>query len=52
MKPEFSVEPDMLGALRKGEEAGVADTPAFEGIAGGGDEPLADAGIPEVGPDR
>src|SRR5205807_9165243 len=45
VKAELAVKPDVLGALREGEEPGVADAPAFERLARGGDEALADAAI-------
>ena len=41
----------MLGTVRKGEQAGVAHSPCIERIAGFSDEPLADATVPDVGPD-
>src|SRR6267154_5528687 len=52
MEAELAVETDMLGALREGEEAGMADTPSVERITGSGDQTLADALIVEVGTHR
>src|SRR5258708_2725019 len=52
MKPELAIEPDMLRTLREGEKPGMAGAPALEGIADGGNEALADARIPQIGPRR
>src|SRR5262249_62307274 len=52
MKPEFAVEPDMLGALCKGEQPGMADTPSIQLIAGCADEKLPNAGVPQIGSRR
>src|SRR5439155_24924028 len=52
VKPELAVEPDMLGALREGEEPGMADAPALENVAGGGDQALTDTRVPQIGPRR
>src|SRR6516162_1417793 len=42
----------MLGALRKGEEPGMADAPRIQLIAGCGDEALPDAAVPQIGQGR
>src|SRR5206468_5051780 len=51
IETEFSVGPNVLGTVRKGEQAGVAHAPCIESIAGFADEALADATVPDVGPD-
>src|SRR5437660_165761 len=40
VKSELAVQPDMLGALRKREQPGMANAPTLERIAGGCDKPL------------
>src|SRR5258708_37611201 len=52
MEAELAVESDMLGALREGEEAGMAGAPSVERITGSGDQTLPDALIVEVGTHR
>ena len=50
VKAELAVQPDMLGALSKGEEPGMAVAPSIQLIAGCGDEALPDAAVPQIGP--
>ena len=52
MKPEFTVGPDMLCALREGEQPGMADVPLRERLADRADEALADAAVPQIRADR
>src|SRR5207244_2208850 len=35
-----------------GEQPGMADPPFFKCVAGGGDQALADAAVPQIGADR
>ena len=42
----------MLGALGKGEQPGMANTPIVQLVAGRGDEALSDAAVPHIGPRR
>src|SRR5262249_27785948 len=52
MEAELAVKRDMLRAVREREQAGMADAPALELLAGRGDEALADAAVPEIRADR
>ena len=52
VKTELAVEPDMLGAVGKGEQSGMADIPSIQLITGRGDKALPDAAVPEIGPGR
>jgi hypothetical protein len=42
----------MFGALREGEQPGMADTPILELFAGCSHEALSDPAVPQIGPGR
>src|SRR5579863_3647446 len=48
MKAEFPVEVDVFGAVGEGEEPGLRDAPALEGLASRGHQRLRQAAIPAI----
>ena len=52
VEPELAIEMDVLRALRRGAEPGMADAPSIKSVADRTDERLADTAVPQIGMHR